>query len=268
MQPIRPIPPYEERLPCLEPIRTAKGIEIAIRNLLERLCLKLYREGKGLRTALLTCYRVDNEIQQVSISTGRASRNTKHLFMLFELKISTIRPALGIELFLLEAGLTEELNATQEALWNAPGCDEKVVAELLDKIVGKIGMDKVHRYLPEEHYWPERSYKEAGSLGEKPATLWRTDRMRPVCLLPRPEKIEVSVLLPDYPPLLFRYRSKLYRIVKADGPERIEREWWLEGGLHRDYYTVEDESGARYWLFRSGHFDDKQSAWYIHGFFA
>jgi protein ImuB len=92
--------------------------------------------------------------------------------------------------------------------------------------------------------------------------------MRPLSLLPRPEKIEVSVPVPDYPPLLFRYRDRRYRIVKADGPERIEQEWWLEEGLHRDYYAVEDENGARYWLFRSGHFDEEQSAWYLHGFFA
>lgn len=268
IQPIRPMPPYEERLPCLEPIRTARGIEIAISRLLEKLCLRLYREGKGLRTAILTCHRIDHERQQISISTGRPSRNTEHLFKLFELQIPTIKPALGIELFLLEAGITETLTATQETLWNATGSDEKAVAELLDKIAGKVGADKVHRYMPSEHYWPERSYKEAVSLQDQPATAWRTDRLRPVCLLPRPEKIEVSVPLPDYPPLLFRYGGKPYRIVKADGPERIEQEWWLEEGLHRDYYAVEDEGGARYWLFRSGHFDHEQSGWYLHGFFA
>jgi protein ImuB len=268
MQPIRPVPPCLERLPCLEPVRTAKGIERAIGQLLKELCLRLYREGKGLRIATLTCYRVDKEKQQVRISTGRASRSPEHLAKLFALQIPAIRPALGIELFLLEATVTEALSPTQEALWNAPGKDEKAVAELLDKIAGKVGADKVHRYLPEEHYWPERSYKEALSLQEKPATRWRRDRMRPLSLLPRPEKIEVSVPVPDYPPLLFRYRDRRYRIVKADGPERIEQEWWLEEGLHRDYYAVEDENGARYWLFRSGHFDEEQSAWYLHGFFA
>lgn len=268
MQPVRPVPPYEERLPCLEPIRTAKGIEIAIQKMLKKLCLRMYKESKGLRTAVLTCYRVDNEIQRVSIGTGRASRNETHLFKLFELKIPTIRPAFGIELFLLEATVTEDLTATEESLWHTAGTDEAPVAELLDKIAGKTGADKIHHYLPEEHYWPEHSYKEANDLREKPSAGWRTDRLRPVCLLPRPEKITVSVPIPDYPPMLFRYNGKLYRIVKADGPERIEREWWLEDGLHRDYYVAEDESGARYWLFRSGHFDDEQSCWYLHGFFA
>ncbi|HTN39461.1 MAG TPA: DNA polymerase Y family protein, partial [Arachidicoccus sp.] len=87
---IRTVPPYEERLPCLEPIRSRKGIEIALDILLKKLCLRLYKEGKGLRTAVLTCHRVDNEIRQVSIGTSRASRNAEHLFKLFELKIAGI----------------------------------------------------------------------------------------------------------------------------------------------------------------------------------
>lgn len=268
IRPVLPTPSYEVSLPCLDPIRTAKGIEIAIQSLLKKLCLQLYKEGKGLRTAVLSCHRIDNEKQQVTISTGYPSRHMEHLFKLFELKIPTIKPALGIELFLLEATVTEDLTAIQEALWNATVSDEKKVAELLDKIAGKVGSDKIHRYLPEQRHWPERSYKAAVHLQEKPTTSWRLDRLRPVCLLPRPEKIEVAVPLPDYPPLIFRHKGCLHRIVKADGPERIEEEWWLGEDLHRDYYCVEDESGARYWLFRAGHYAEGQSAWYLHGIFA
>jgi protein ImuB len=90
-----------------------------------------------------------------------------------------------------------------------------------------------------------------------------------VHLLSKPEPIEVTAPIPDYPPMLFRYKNKLHKIKKADGPERIEREWWLEEGPHRDYYCVEDEDGHRYWLFRSGHYSaDKDYQWFIHGFFA
>lgn len=38
LQPIQPAPIYLERLPCLEPIRTATGIEIALKRLLETMC--------------------------------------------------------------------------------------------------------------------------------------------------------------------------------------------------------------------------------------
>jgi len=51
--------------------------------------------------------------------------------------------------------------------------------------------------------------------------------------------------------------------------ERIEREWWLEEGDHRDYYNVEDEEGQRYWLFRSGHYEGGLgNQWFLHGVFA
>ena len=70
-------------------------------------------------------------------------------------------------------------------------------------------------------------------------------------------------------PLNFRYKKDLHVIKKADGPERIEREWWLQDGEHRDYYAVEDEEGKRYWLFRSGHYNEvEKPKWFLHGFFA
>ncbi len=268
LQPIRPTPVYQERLPCLEPIRTAKGIEIALKRLLETLCEQFFREGKGMRTGVLTGYRIDGEIEQISIGTSRASRNAAHLFKLFELKIPEIEPALGIELFVLEATLVEDVSETQEALWNTGGNNPKAVAELLDNIAGKVGMQAIHRYLPQEHYWPEHSVKEINSLEEQPETEWRTDRPRPLHLLPEPEPVEVMVALPDYPPLHFRHRGNIVRIARADGPERIEQEWWLRTGPPRDYYRVEDENGARYWLFRLGLYGNEKPQWFLHGFFA
>jgi protein ImuB len=265
---VQPVPVYLERLPCLEPIRTATGIEIAMKRLLESLCERFFREGKGMRTGIFKGYRVDGETVQVSIGTNRASRNAAHLFKLFELKIPEIEPALGIELFTLEATLVEDVSETQEALWSTANRDQAAISELVDNIAGKVGIQAIHRYLPLEHHWPESSVKEVTSLEEQPETEWRTDRPRPIHLLPEPEPIEVMVVLPDYPPMHFRYKSEVIRIVSADGPERIEQEWWLQNGPPRDYYRVEDESGARYWLFRLGLYGNRKPQWFLHGFFA
>ncbi len=271
LQLLNPIEPYQERLPCLEAIRTATGIEMAIQKLLESLCKRLQSEGKGLRIAILKCYRVDGKIVEASIGTNRASYHTGHLFKLFELKISSIEPALGIELFTLDATKIEDALSEQEVLWSPEGCglEDVSLAELLDRIANKIGANNIHRYLPQEHYWPERSIKLARTLHEKRTTAWRTDRPRPSLLLNKPEQIDVTSLLPDYPPMLFIYRGQTHHVKKADGPERIEREWWIETGEHRDYYYVEDQDGRRYWLFRSGHYSGSQAGqWFIHGFFA
>jgi protein ImuB len=261
---------YQERLPCLEPIVTATGIGIALERLLQNLCDRLQKEEKGLRSAVLYCYRIDGKQQQLSIGTNRATHNPTHLFKLFEPALETVEPDLGIELFVLEAPKVEDAPPLQETLWSgSAGLDNSNIAELLDKITGRFGANSIQRWLPDERHWPERSIKPATSLQEKPTTPWRTDRPRPIHLLPKPESIEVTAPIPDYPPMLFRYKGRLHKIVKADGPERIEREWWLDQGPHRDYYTVEDEAGQRYWLFRSGHYTEEQTPhWFIHGFFA
>ena len=268
--PLRPVPPYVERLPCLEPIRTAAGIEIAIGNLLEALCKRLSGEGRGLRIATLKCHRIDGNSVQVGITTSRATASIPHLMKLFAWKIPHIEPALGIELFVLEAGKVEEVDPVQEALWGGvPGLEDTALSELIDRLKGRTGIRAVYRYLPDEHHWPERSFREASSITEKPSTLWKSDRPRPTRLLASPEPIEVTAPIPDYPPMLFRHRGEAHTIRKADGPERIEREWWMDEGEHRDYYYVEDDKGRRYWLYRSGHYgDDRPQRWFLHGFFA
>jgi protein ImuB len=266
--PVKPVEPYQERLSSMEPIASATGITIALKNLLEMLCQRLETEGLGLRNCIFKAYRVDGAIQQIEIGTGHPSRNTKHLFRLFEHKIATFKPALGFELFILEAPKVEPVTQEQAAMWNEASHNDIKVAELLDRVTAKIGPGAVSRYLPAQHHWPERSIKQAVPLWEKADADWRTDLPRPVHLLSRPEIIEVTAVLPDNPPMLFRYKGELYKITKADGPERIEQEWWLSDGLYRDYYSVEDEGGARYWVFRSGPYDGEHPKWFIHGFFA
>jgi protein ImuB len=270
IEPVIPLSPYCERLHCLEPITTKEGIEIALEKLLQNTCSRLEREGKGLRNATFTALRLDNKTVQISISTSYPSNSVRHLFKLLSLKIAGMEPATGIELFLLEVVKVEKVTPVQETFWtHRSSLESKELTELFDSLQHKFGNDIVHRYLPDEHYLPERSVRPARSLSEKTETAWRTDKPRPILLLKVPQLVEVTAPIPDYPPMNFRYKGKLHTIKKADACERIEPEWWLDGGLHRDYYIVEDEEGKRYWLFRAGHYHAVQKPlWYLHGYFA
>ena len=138
-----------------------------MQRLLETLCQRLQREQKGLRLANFKCYRVDGKIEQIQIATNSSSRNFKHLFKLFEINIQTIEPDLGIELFVLEAPKVEDLTSTQKHLWEAMwSLDNINLSELMDRIAGKVGSNTIRRFLPDEHYWPERSIKTALSMNE------------------------------------------------------------------------------------------------------
>lgn len=269
IQPLIPRIPYQERLPCLDPIVHLTGIEIALQTLLESLCKRLREEGKGIRKAVFRGYRVDNIAQGIEISTSRATQNGSHLFHLFSLRLSTIEPALGFELFILEATQVADHEASQHAIWeDKGGLDDPRLFELFDRLTTRVHDIEIQRFLPAEHHLPERAIQQA-SHDEQPPAEWKLDKPRPIILLPNPEPIEVTAPIPDYPPMNFRCKAELHRIVKADGPERIEQEWWIREGEHRDYYAVEDEQGRRYWLFRSGHYDtEKKVQWYLHGLFA
>ena len=269
IHPVVPVEPYQERLLCLEPIITLTGIEIALKELLASLCHRLQQEQKGMRSAIFKCYRVDGKILQVEIVTSMPSFHVNHIFKLFELKLQTLEPELGFELFVIVAPKVEDYFPLQEKMWeDTSGLGDARLAELMDRLASRVGVKSIHRYLPDEHYWPERSIKLASSLDEKAESIWRTDKLRPLLLFKDPEPVEVTAPIPDYPPMLFIHKGKRHNVVKADGPERIEQEWWIHDGQHRDYYRVEDEDGNRYWVFRLGHYHDKTFQWFIHGVFA
>lgn len=267
--PLKEPVPYTERIALLEPIKTREVIEMTVHALIDTLCKRLYGEGLGLRSATLTYCRIDGKSGQLAIGTNHPSQRTDHIFKLFSLQFDQIAPGLGIELFILDATKTEPAVDKQSHLWNGkPAADSEEVAELLDNVGARVGKEQIHRYLPQEHHWPERAAENTPNLTQAAESGWPEDKIRPVQLLEPPEAIEAMALTPDYAPRQFVYRHERHIIVNADGPERISHEWWLEDGGYRDYYVAEDEQGMRYWLFGTAADKPGQTRrWFIHGYF-
>jgi protein ImuB len=145
---------------------------------------------------------------------------------------------------------------------------------LVDRIQTRLGFSALHRPAPRASHVPERAVAALApfAAGPPPEAAWpAAGAPRPLRLLRRPEPVEATAPVPDDPPILFRWRSTLHRVRRADGPERIAAEWWRDEGGIRDYYRVEDEAGRRFWLYRSGLHDagaDAPPRWFLHGFFA
>jgi protein ImuB len=142
---------------------------------------------------------------------------------------------------------------------------------LVDRLAGRLGPRRLYRATAVESDVPERSVARTGPLDS--AVSW-PKWPRPVRLLSPPERVEnVVALLPDLPPRRFTWRGRAYRVARADGPERIHGEWWKsvrEAEGVRDYFQVEDEEGARFWLYRRGDGVDQRTgdrSWYLHGVF-
>jgi len=276
-EPLSPLPSQPllwSRRSCPEPIVTAEAIAAALRELLQHLAQRLGEEGLGARRLSLAAYRIDNRIERLAIGTAFPSRDTRHLWRLFEEKLERIDPGLGIEDLVLTAASVEPLAAAQLGLDGEAARDDSAdLAALVDRLANRLGMRALARPVLRESHIPERAVRfiaplESGGM----AARWNPAQQRPIRLLPRPEPIEATAPIPDDPPLLFRWRQRAHRVRRADGPERIAPEWWRQSGSamseSRDYYRVEDEAGQRFWLYRAGLYRPESAPrWFLHGFF-
>jgi len=77
-------------------------------------------------------------------------------------------------------------------------------------------------------------------------------------------------MLPDSPPKRIIWRRHfVFHVTKADGPERIEEEWWCAGNHEtRDYYRIENKQGLRLWVFKQHKKSPAEPIWFIHGLLA
>jgi protein ImuB len=292
-EPIEPVVPEEPPSASLrfaEPIATAEAIAEALGLLMERLIATLREAGLAARTLALLCDRVDGKMERIAIGTARATRDGAHLLRLLAMKIETIEPGFGLDSMRLVAGRVEPLAPEQPSLRGAQrrgnpasgagaagllrsarNDEESDLAKLVDCLAGRLGARHLYRATAVESDVPERSVARAGPL--EAAASW-PKWPRPVRLLSPPERVEnVVALLPDLPPRRFTWRGRAYRVARADGPERIHGEWWKrtsEAEGVRDYFQVEDEEGARFWLYRRGDGVDHRTgdlSWYLHGVF-
>ena len=272
-EPFDPIVPHEPPralLRLLEPIATAEAIAQVLADLMAMLVGRLERDGLAVRRLQLVCQRVDGAEQSLAIGTVSATRDAAHLVHLLGLKIDRIEPGFGIEAMELIAIRCEPLRAHQIGHDLGDTSAAPDLPLLVDRIAGRIGADRLFRVGAVESDVPERSVEHAGPLDAVGG--WPSGWPRPVRLLARPERVDkVIAELPDQPPLRFSWRGRTHRVRKADGPERIHGEWWARPGeadAVRDYFQVEDDDGARFWLFRRGDGTDPGTgdlSWWMHG---
>ena len=311
-EPISPregAPVHRVRLTFAEPIGRAEDIEAATARLLAPLCADLQRAGQGVRRIELACYRVDGVAARVMIGTSQPVRDADRLLRLLRDRILEIDPGFGIDVMAVHAVRTEPLAAVQLGLVRRrragslaslfPATDDGsdgAMDGLIDRLANRLGPAQVVRLSARESYVPERAVFAVPALkvGRRlagprrvwdPGTAWFVNRARPISLFHPPQPVEVMAPVPDDPPVLFRWRRIVHRVVSADGPERIAPEWWAEvfadrhapvpsavpdSAQTRDYYRLEDEDGGRYWLYRNGLYRPDQGTprWYLHGIFA
>lgn len=231
LQPLRAPPAHASRLKCPEPIASSEAIQMGLEQLTDTLCKDLTGLGQGARGYGLLAFRSDGGVEEVSITLARPARDPQHILRLFKEKTDQIDPGFGIDCLVLEARRVGPMETGAVALSGdlaASDTDMTAVAALADRIGAKLGPRAVCVTEFSESHLPERADRLApfiGGLPRHPGGLPSTGP-RPIRVLPRPERVEVLAEVPDGPPQRFVWRRVTRRVVRADGPERINPEWW------------------------------------------
>lgn len=280
LKPLVPPPVYSRQAVFAEPISSEEHVVEAARRLLTSLSQDLVKDGVGARKLSLMLFRVDGEVLTLDLGLAAPSRDAAHLAQLIALRLDRLPQGLeadfGFEAAGVHVRLAEPIDERQAVLTAAePHGETEGLSRLVDRLGQHLGADAVRVLHPKPSHIPERAIGISHALNGS-ASEWErgeAEKTRPLNLLSRPESIDdVMALIPEGPPRRFRWHGVLHRVMHAEGPERIEPEWWRlgENMRARDYYVVEDAQGRRFWLYRDGLYrdGDTQPRWFMHGVFA
>jgi protein ImuB len=264
-------PEWREAEHYAEPVFAPAQLQAALARLTTKLCPQLGDAQLGATALAARFYRIDGQRPEILLGFAAPCRDAFQITKLLIEKLAQIDPGFGIEAMTLEAAAVEPMAPAQRSI-GAPAADyEKPINTLLNRL----GQSRLWRVAAQESHIPEYAFRRV-PVTLPPAPWGKPHAPRPVRLLPQPDAITAIAPVPDDPPVMFFWRGRAHKIIRATGPERIAREWWRhkqdnsrpETEKIRDYYAVEDSEGARFWLFRAGvQAVEAPARWYLHGFF-
>lgn len=273
-EPLLPVVPQHMPLVqrrLMEPLRHRALLDQVLEDLAQDMVRELEAQGQGARRLELGMWRVDGEVIVRRLELAAATRDPAHITRLFAEKLEGIEAGFGIETVRLRASWAEPLAASQSDVEEAAERHGTSLVACIDRLSVRLGPHAVRRPVPRASHLPERAELWQPPLAPTPVShapvAWRK---RPLKLLDRAEKIAVLYASPDGYPQRFRWRARVHEVARVEGPERIAPEWWRERSTTRlrDYYRIEDNKGARYWIYRSGIAGDGRGGtpdWFLHG---
>jgi protein ImuB len=240
--------------------------------------------GVGGRLFELLLFRVDGAVFRISAGASKPLREPKRIGALFSERIKAIHDDLdagfGYEIIRLNVLQDEAFDALQTDFTGGSQSDQSLAA-FVDQVAARLGPACLQALELVESHVPERAalfVPAADALAAAPRRqivgnhVWGVRSERPLRLFRSPEPVETFMAeVPEGPPQRFRWRRTMHDVFRAEGPERLASEWWIDGAEAppRDYFRLEVRDGRRFWMFREGLYGHgAPPRWLMHGIFA
>jgi len=279
---VPPAEPIEANWSFEEPTADRRALESVLKGLVGEIAETLAARQEGAQKLVCRLFCAGKEPVRLTVGALHPTAAAEHLCELVRLQLERVALAgevLAVEVEVVSSG---PLESHQHELFDA-GVNrdgERQLALLLDRLSSRLGENSVLRPRlfpdPQPEYASRlapahqplmgqvqpnaRTSKFSGPVPDRLAT---SVAARPLCLKSRPVPIEVVSVVPDGPPIRFRWRAAEHVVERRWGPERIEAGWWRGSHVQRDYYRIETATGQRFWVFRQ----NDTGKWFLHGTF-
>ncbi|MFM2280283.1 MAG: hypothetical protein RLZZ444_2514 [Pseudomonadota bacterium] len=277
ISPRRPVAALSCERRLASPVVSEEDILALIGKLAVPMRQSLEARGEGGRLFEMLLFRVDGRVFRMTAGSSAPLRDAERISALFSARLAAIHDdfdaGYGFETLRLNVLQTAEYRQKQGD-FSGGGQQDEGLNDFLDQMSARFGASVFSLPVAVASHMPERAgamvpvaeIDLAGISGSSsPAS-------RPLRLFQHAEPVEATASVPEGPPATFRWRRAFFRVKRAEGPERIAPEWWVDGedARTRDYFRVEDEAGRRYWLYREGLYERETNSprWFMHGVFA
>jgi protein ImuB len=280
ISPRRPVAALSTERRLSEPVVDEDNILLLLGKLGESLKRHLEIRGEGGKLFELLLFCVDGKVFSIRAGTAMPVRDPARILSLFRARLCAVHDDFDagygfetVRLNVLDAAPFAELQPD----FQGRNRQDETLADFIDQMSARFGPEILTVPVLFQSHVPERagrllSVADAGR-GDGQAGFYSGMPARPLRLFSHPEPVEMAAAeVPDGPPHSFRWRRTTFRVARAEGPERIAAEWWIDGEAApaRDYFRIEDEAGRRYWIYREGLYerDPGHPRWFIQGVFA
>jgi protein ImuB len=266
--------PVQAACPFEPPTEQRRVLDYALDRLTGDIHEVLQARNWGARQIECWLYQETASPVRVEVNLFSASQSLPYLRSLLRDQLERVRLTESVSGMRLHVAKAEPLPDQQAELFEPQDVGPEGLTALIDRLGSRLGYEAVTRPVLVADAQPEYACRlepliqarfESRTKGRSPKAEQGEPQLlpRPFRLLPKPVVIQAMAVIPDGPPVQFRWEGVDYRIMRAWGPERIETGWWRLQEVQRDYYVVATHLGNRFWLFRCR--DDGR--WFMHGCF-
>ncbi len=239
---------FERKLDLPLEVENTGALQFATQRMINELTAFLIAHDSGVNLFTLTLCHEKHSDTTLQLRFLQATSQAKHLHRVLSEQLSQTTlpaPVCGLR---LAADTFCKIERDASDLFDKTLRQQNSLGEIIDKLSSRLGNNALYTLTTVDDHRPEKAWGKSfpETQGDIPSS-WPE---RPLWLLEKPAIVT----------------NEMERYLKIESEaERIETGWWDNNDVRRDYVTISDNRGTRYWAFKQR---GSTPQLFIHGIFA